>query len=163
MSDRPSSSRGPWWVAPFAVVTYVALVVCAFGFISLLTNLEVIEEVGTNPLVGPIMVVVPTVFLFVMILRESRRVPPRVEVWFALVCGVVAWFLYAFTGGVLEWLGSGDGAHAVILFASTMVRPFALAVGVIAVVTVLAAAAVAANAAGHPPRPRWPWERRDTP
>lgn len=163
MSGGPTPARGPWWVAPFAVVTYVALVVCTFGFISLLTNMDVLDVPGLNPVIGPMMVLVATVYVGGAIVSESRRVPPRVEIWFAVVTGVVAWFLYALTGAVLVWFSSGDGGHAAILFAGTMVRPFAISVGVLAVVVVLAAAAVAANASGHPPRPRWPWERRDTP
>ena len=47
-------------VAVFATVLYAALLVAAFGMISLATNLDVIADRSAGPLVGPTMAGVAT-------------------------------------------------------------------------------------------------------
>lgn len=161
MSDRPDGARGPWWVAPFAAVTYAALVVCAFGFISLLADLDVVADPDAGPLTGPLMVVVATLVVVWAIVRETRRLPLRVSIGTALVAGLLAWFAYGVSGGVFDAIAARDIAGAAVFAASTLVGPFAITAGLLATVIVLCASAVAAASLGHPSRPRWPWERHE--
>lgn len=159
MSERPDGARGPWWVAPFAAVTYVALVVCAFGFISLLADLDVVTDRDAGPLTGPLMVLVATVVVLWAIIRETRGTPSRVSVGTAVVAGLIAWLAYGVSGGVFDAIASGDASGAVTFAVATLVGPFSITVGVIAVVIVLTASAVATSSTGRPSTPRWPWER----
>jgi hypothetical protein len=64
-------NRYPIVLAVFAGITFFALVVCAFGFISLLTNLEVIDEPDAGPLVGPSMVVFALATVLLSLLRRA--------------------------------------------------------------------------------------------
>jgi len=161
MTERPDAARGPWWVAPFAAVTYVALVVCAFGFISLFADLDVVTDPDAGPLTGPLMVVVATIVVVWAIVRETRRVPLRVSIGTAAVAGLLAWFAYGASGGVFDAVATGDLANGAVFAATTLLAPFAVTAGVLAVIIVLAASAVAAASLGHPSRPRWPWERHE--
>lgn len=161
MSQPREDARGPWWVAPFAAVTYVALVVCAFGFISLFADLDVVTDPDAGPLTGPLMIVVATIVVIWAIVRETRRTPLRVSAGTAVVAGLVAWLAYGVSGGVFDAIATRDGSGAVVFAASTLAAPFSITVGVLAAVIVLVAAAVAAASAGHPPTPRWPWERHE--
>lgn len=161
MSEPREDVRGPWWVAPFAAVTYVALVVCAFGFISLFADLDVVTDPDAGPLTGPLMVLVATAVVLWAIIREVRRVPLRVSIGTAVIAGLIAWLAYGLSGGLFDAIATRDGPGAVVFAASTLGAPFSITVGVLAAVIVLVAASVAAAAAGHPPTPRWPWERRE--
>ncbi|MGK9146168.1 hypothetical protein KXS11_00885 [Plantibacter flavus] len=162
MSERPDEGRGPWWVAPFAAVTYVALVVCAFGFISLFADLDVVADPEAGPLTGPLMVVVATIVVAWVIVRETRRLPLRVSIGTALLAGLLAWFGYGVSGGVFAAIAARDLAGAAVFAASTLVAPFSITAGLLAVAVVLGASTVAASSLGHPSRPRWPWERDES-
>ncbi|SKC59153.1 DUF6121 family protein [Okibacterium fritillariae] len=64
-------NRYPVVLAIFAGITFFALVVCAFGFISLFTNLEVIDEPDAGPLVGPSMVAFALAAFLISLLRRA--------------------------------------------------------------------------------------------
>lgn len=158
MTGDADGARGPWWIAPFAAVTYVALVVCAFGFISLLADLDVVTDPDAGPLTGPLMVVVATIVVLWGIIRETRRTPLRVSVGSAVLAGLLAWLAYGVSGGVFDAIASRDGADAAAFAVTTLTGPFSVTVGVLALVIVFAAAAVATSSTGRRPTPRWPWE-----
>ncbi|KQM15891.1 hypothetical protein ASF83_08195 [Plantibacter sp. Leaf171] len=156
--EREHGAPGPWWVAPFAAITYVALVVCAFGFISLLADLDVVTDPDAGPLTGPLMVVVAALVVLWAIIRETRRTPVRVSVGSAVLAGLLAWLAYGVSGGIFDAVASRDGADAAAFAVTTLTGPFSVTVGVLALVIVLAAAAVATSSTGGRPTPRWPWE-----
>lgn len=64
-------NRYPIVLAIFAGITFFALVVCAFGFISLFTDLEVIDEPDAGPLVGPSMVAFALAAVLLSLLRRA--------------------------------------------------------------------------------------------
>ena len=64
-------NRYPIVLAVFAGITFFALVVCAFGFISLFTDLEVIDEPDAGPLVGPSMVAFALAAVLLSLLRRA--------------------------------------------------------------------------------------------
>lgn len=150
-------------VAVFATVLYAALLVAAFGMISLVTNLDVIADRSAGPLVGPTMAGVATVILLIMLLILGVNTPPdkqRVVVGFAVATGIAAYGLFIATGAILVAAGNGD-PFAVLLFAGSMLAsPFALAVGVLAFVVALTYSILLASHYGEHGRPLWPWERR---
>ena len=76
-SPSGEPNRYPIVLAVFAAVTFFALVVCAFGFISLFTNLEVIDEPDAGPLVGPSMVAFALATVLVSLLRRAATLRTR--------------------------------------------------------------------------------------
>ncbi|ONI61396.1 hypothetical protein ALI44B_13310 [Leifsonia sp. ALI-44-B] len=70
-------NRYPIVLAVFAAITFFALVVCAFGFISLFTNLEVIDEPDAGPLVGPSMVAFALATVLISLLRRAATLRAR--------------------------------------------------------------------------------------
>jgi len=151
--------RSAWVVAGFATALYLALVVFAYGFVSLLTDAEVIANPDAGLFVGPAIVGASVVVLLLHLGRVLRR-PERVLAptllaalwtWLAAVAVAVVGYAIA-TGTVLASLLFGLGFG---------VGPFGLVIPACAAfVTWLGLLVAGAQAAGAD-RPRWPWERRD--
>ena len=150
-------------VAVFATVLFAALLVAAFGMVSLVTDLDVIADRSVGTLVGPTMAAAVVLFVLVMLLALGVNTPPekqRVAVGFSLATGAGALVLYVLAGAVLVTAGSGD-AVAGMLFAGAMIgTPFAVTVGVLAFVVALTYSILLASHYGEHGRPLWPWERR---
>lgn len=80
MSTPPGEpARYPIVLAVFAAITFFALVVCAFGFISLFTDLEVIDEPDAGPLVGPSMVAFALATVLISLLRRAASRRPTIR------------------------------------------------------------------------------------
>jgi hypothetical protein len=150
-------------VAVFTTVLFAALLVAAFGMISLVTNRDVIADRSVGPLVGPAMTVAVVLLVLVMLLVLGVNTPPekqRVAVGFALATGVAAFVLYLLVGAFLVTLGSGDAVAGVLFAGALLGSPFAVTVGVLAFVVTLAYSILLASHYGENGRPLWPWERR---
>jgi hypothetical protein len=149
-------------VAIFTTVLFAALLVAAFGMISLATNLDVIADRSVGPLVGPTMTGAVVVLVLILLLVLGVNTPPekqRVAVGYALAAGAAAFVLYLLVGAGLVAIGSD--AVAGILFAGEMLgNPFAVTVGVLAFLVTLAYSILLASHYGENGRPLWPWERR---
>jgi len=150
-------------VAVFATVLYAALLVAAFGLISLATNLDVIADRSAGPLVGPTMAAVSVLLVLLMLVLLGVNTPPdkqRVVVGFAVATGIAAYGLFIATGAILVAAGNGD-PFGVILFAGSMLAsPFSLSVGALAFIVALSYSILLASHYGEHGRPLWPWERR---
>lgn len=154
-----ASRRSAWVVAAFAAALDLALVVCAYGFVSLLTDAEVIASAAAGPLVGPA-AIGASVAALLLHLARALRAPERVlaavllaALWTWLAAVLVAIVGYAMaTGTVLASLIFGLGFG---------VSPFGLLIPACAALVAWLAALVARAQAGGTERPRWPWERRD--
>jgi uncharacterized membrane protein (DUF485 family) len=150
-------------VAVFATVLFAALLVAAFGMVSLVTDLDVIADRSVGTLVGPTMSAAVVLFVFVMMLVLGVNTPPEkqhVAVGFALATGAGGFVLYILTGAVLVTAGSGDLVGA-LLFGGTMLgTPFAVTAGALAFVVTLVYSILLASHYGENGRPLWPWERR---
>lgn len=151
--------RSAWVVAGFAAALDLALVVCAWGFFSLLTDAEVIASAEAGRLVGPAAVgasVAALLLHLARMLRDPSRMAATVLLaalwtWLALV--VVATIGYAFaTGALIGSLVFGLGLG---------IGWFGLLVPVLAALVASLAVLVARGMAAGSERPRWPWERDD--
>ncbi len=146
-------------VAGFAAALYLALVVCVYGFVSLLTGAEVIPSRQAGLFVGPAIVAAAVLALLLhlgYVLRAPGRVPAAVllaALWTWLAAVIVAIIAFAVaTGTVLAALLFGLGFG---------VSWFGLLIPVLAALVAWLATTVAIAQAGGAERPRWPWERTD--
>ncbi|RUQ98870.1 DUF6121 family protein [Labedella endophytica] len=147
--------------AVFAAVLYLALLVCAFGFVSLLADVDVVSREGTGRFVGPAMVATAVVVVLVALVREARRprrTTDRVVRW-PLVIGLGAALGFTGAGVVIVAVESGRWFDGVVFASSTLMSAFPWIAGGLAAVVVVAFGLVTTEATS--PRPRWPWERED--
>lgn len=152
--------RTAWVVAGFAAALHVAVVVCAYGFVSLLADVEVVADPQVGVLVVPVAVGVSALTLLVTLglrLARPERMASTVVLaafvtWAMLVIVAIIGHLMASTGNVLESVAFG------ILFG---IGWFGLLVPVSAAVASVFAVLVARGRDHGMRRPRWPWERDD--
>nr|WP_301182488.1 DUF6121 family protein [Subtercola boreus] len=114
----------------FAAVAFVALIVGAFGFITLFTDTEVIQEPDAGTALGPLMVLAATVLLAVLLFASARSrggIVLRMPVLRSLVIAVSVYLAFVFSGGLLYGLGAGSLISVLIFAAAHAVDPFALA------------------------------------
>lgn len=150
-------------VACFAAGLYLALLVAAFGLLSLATNTEVISDPTVGPLVGPVMtgaaVVMLLVFLIVIGIRvpaERQRVSPAV----AFGVGVACYAVFIGAGGVAGAAGDPSDPFRYFLFAFAQLGSwYSIIVGIAAAVVTLLYQLVLVGRFRQRGRPRWPWER----
>jgi len=148
-------------VACFAATLYLALLVAAFGIISLVTDAEVIVGPSRGLFLGPAMVaatVVAVLLEFVVSARFRPAVTSRVSVVRAISIGLVAYLSYLVAGGVLVAVGTGTVAAAVFV-GQIALTPFAAAVAILATLTTIVSEVAIAYRSRNRDRPRWPWER----
>ncbi|PSL36765.1 hypothetical protein CLV49_0363 [Labedella gwakjiensis] len=148
-------------VAAFATVLYLALVVCAFGFVSLLADVDVVSRGGTGGLVGPAMVATAVIVVLAALVRDARRAggaAGRGAAW-SLLVGLGATVGFVGVGVVLVAVEARRWFDGVLFASSTLMSAFPWIVGVLAAVVAIAFAAVTAGSTGR--RPRWPWEAHD--
>ncbi len=151
--------RGAWVVAAFAAALYLALIVAAYGFVSLLTDIEVIASPDAGRLVGPAIIAASVAALLLYLARALRRpahllgtvLLSALWTWLAAVAVAVVGFAVA-TGTLLESLMFGLGFG---------VGWFGLLIPALAALVASLAVLVARGQAGGLERPRWPWERDD--
>jgi hypothetical protein len=151
-------------VAVFAAGLYLAVVIAAFGVISLLAGVEVVADPRAGELAGPVATAAATAFVIGCLLLIALRVPAsrqRVAPLTALGIGVGAYAAWALFAALAVLLGRGDAVGALILFARLLAGPFAIAVGIAAAIVALLYMLVLASRIGERGRPRWPWERDD--
>jgi hypothetical protein len=151
-------------LAAFAVASYVALVVCAFGFTSLLSDTAVITETDAGPLVGPLMVAAATIVLFIAIILVGIRVDATsriVPLWSTLVVGVAATAAYLLIGALAYSATTTDPVDLVLFFGHQLTTLYTFAVFVLAVIVTLLYLLVLLRQIHGGARPLWPWERDD--
>src|SRR3954447_2430716 len=106
-------------VAFFAAELYAALVVAAFGLISLAAETDVVTDPAVGPLVGPVMVVAATLMLLVFLIVLGTRVPgdrQKVSPGVAFGVGVACYAVFIAAGGVAGAVGRPRGPSPHILF-----------------------------------------------
>ncbi|MGW9630829.1 DUF6121 family protein [Agromyces sp. NPDC055520] len=151
--------RTAWIVAAFAAALDLALVVCAFGFVSLFAGVEVVVDPDAGLFVAPAAIgasVVALLLTLAVTLRRPDRIWPSIilsAVWTWLAFVVVAVVGYALASvsttllaALLFGLGFGIGG-------------FGLLIPALAAVTASFAVLVARGRDAGMARPRWPWER----
>lgn len=125
-------------LAGFAAFLYLALVVCAFGVLSLLLDQDVVPERDAGPILGPVSVAVCVVAVLIAMITLAARPAVHRVVGPSLLTGFVVYLLFLLTGGALYGLGKQEPSEIlgwVLHHASTV---FALATGVLAVAVQIA-------------------------
>lgn len=147
------------FLAVFTAVLFAALIVAAFGYISLLTETDVIGP-GVGVAVGPLAAGASVVVLFVMLLLNGVNTPAeqqRLSPLRALGVAALAYGAFLLVGGMLAGLGE---AVTIAVFIGSMVgSPAAIAIAVIAFVLTLIYQWMLVIRMNERGRPRWPWER----
>ncbi|WP_448810963.1 DUF6121 family protein [Agromyces bauzanensis] len=148
-----------WVVAGFAAALYLAFVVAAYGFVSLLTDAEVIPSADAGRLVGPA-IVGAAVLALLLYLGRALRHPERLlaptllaALWTWLAAIVVAIVGYA--------IATGTVLASLIFGLAFGVGWFGLLIPVFAALVAWLALLVARAESGGAQRPLWPWERHD--
>ncbi|WP_411722333.1 DUF6121 family protein [Mycetocola sp.] len=163
----------PYTLAIFATVLYFALVVCAFGFVSLLTDTDVVPQADAGPLVGPIATgsAVGTVLLYLLGIgrRYERNLheaislsigdPVRLPLGRSVLIGIVSYVVYVLVGGFAYSVVTAEIFSIVLFAAGSALSGFAISVGVLAAAISVAYMLVLGSGGEHPARPLWPWER----
>ena len=157
MDEEPR--RPAWVIAALTSAAYLALVVCAYGFVSLLTDAEVIASPDAGLLVGPAIVAAAVIALLLHLGRALRR-PQRMAgpvllaaLWTWLAAVVVAIVGYA--------LATGTALASVLFGLGFGVGWFGLLIPVLAALVTSFAVLIARGQQAGAERPRWPWERDD--
>ncbi|HSP76614.1 MAG TPA: DUF6121 family protein [Cryobacterium sp.] len=158
-------------VAIFAAVLLAALLVAAFGMISLLADTDVISDPKAGPLVGPLMTAAAVVLTFILMLLLGLRTRPenqRVAVGYSLGTGFAALGIFVLLGAALYAIGTGVPADtaglpgdSVGFAASVLLGPFAVTTGILSFLITLLYSLVLASRMPERGRPKWPWERDD--
>jgi hypothetical protein len=150
-------------VAFFAAGLYLAIVVAAFGLISLLTETDPISDPQIGPLVGPVMVGAATLILLVFLVVLGTRVPAdrqRVSPGVAFGVAVACYAVYIGAGGVAGAAGDPSQPFHYFLFAFAQLGSwYSIAVGIAAFVVTLLFQLVLVGRFRQRGRPRWPWEQ----
>lgn len=142
---QPSSSRPPrsfsraLLVAGMVTVLFGALLVAVDGFLSLLTDRDVISQPDAGPLVGPVMAVVGLAVVFVSVLDGLR--PPagriRIPVARAIGTGLIVYLLGPMAGATVYVFGQQQLMSWLVFFGGYLTSPFVIASAVLAAFTVL--------------------------
>jgi hypothetical protein len=147
MSPPPQSPPPNRYLIPvLATVFYGALVIAAFGFLSLFLGRDVIAEPDAGTLLGPTMVAGAAAVTFTALLRvDGRRAP-----WgLALAAMASTFIVMVVVGAVLYAWGRGELVWLVIYAARQSISPFVLVAAVLAGLTVVSLWAVSSRADGQ--------------
>ncbi|MBF4461579.1 MULTISPECIES: DUF6121 family protein [unclassified Rathayibacter] len=145
-------------LAGFAAFLYLALVVCAFGVLSLLLDQDVVPERDAGPLLGPVSVGICVVaVLLAMITRAARPAVTRVLAP-SLATGLVVFLLFLFSGAAVYALGRGEPAAILGWVLAHAPTPFAIAVGILAAVVQAVFLLLLARRDAGGRSPHWGWE-----
>lgn len=158
-SDRERQSRRhAAQIALACGILYLALVVAAFGLLSLATNTEVVAERQIGDLVGPSMAASSVVVVTgLLLLRRPRANDVGLDWGYSLLVGVAAALSYvaaAFIFGISDQ-GVTEGVHFGWL---TLLGGYDVLLGVLGFSVALLYSFIIARRYDERGRPRWTWE-----
>jgi hypothetical protein len=130
-----------------ATVLYLACLICAWGFISLLTETDVVTE-PVGPLIGPIMAGLASVLVLFCTLFTLRNARAVLSWTGALIAGVSVYLLPALVAAVIVALGRVDFAAGLLFFAARVTAPYVPIAALIAAAIVLVAPLVSSGRRG---------------
>jgi Family of unknown function (DUF6121) len=135
-----------------AAVLYGALLVCAYGFISLFSGRDVIRQSDVGPLVGPVMVFVACALVLVSALLSlrPRGGPLRLPWARAITTGLAVYLLGPLAGAVIVTFDRGDVFSALLFFADNVTGPFVVASAIVAIPVLLVTPLLAGNVKRSP-------------
>ena len=130
--------------AVLSTVLFLALLVCAWGFTSLITNRDIIDE-KVGPLIGPVIAGVACVLVFAAMMVQLRNG----RGWLVpLVTAAAVYLLPSLVASTIVALDRVDAAAGLLFFAARVTGPFIPAGAIIA--GILVALAPAVTRAGAP-------------
>jgi hypothetical protein len=145
-------------LAGFAAFLYLALVVCAFGVLSLLLDQDVVPERDAGPLLGPVSVAVCVVAVLVAMVTLAARPAVHRVLGPSLLTGVVVYLLFLLTGGALYGLGRQEPGEILGWILDHAPTVFAIATGVLAAAVQLVFLLLLARRDAGGRSPQWGWE-----
>ncbi|MDQ1205638.1 hypothetical protein [Microbacterium sp. SORGH_AS_0862] len=155
--DAPRTPPVPPAVAiALTLAGFFALVIAAFGMVSLLADVEVVPVAGVGQapgIVGVLLACGVYAAGTALVLRPGNPAYTG-----ALFIAVAVWFVYSLSAGVVGAVASEDVAVGLSLMARLLTGWQGGVVGIAAAVAAWCAIALVRTRAG---RPRWPWEGRD--
>jgi hypothetical protein len=157
--DTGAAARNRWVVAAFAAALDLALVVCAYGFVSLFTGVEVVVDPEAGRFVGPA-AIGASVIALLLTLAVTLRHPDRI--WSSVILSAVWTWLAFVVVSVIGYALASEGSTllAALLFGLGFgIGWFGLLVPALAGLTASLAVLVARGRDAGMERPKWPWER----
>ena len=154
-----TNSSSAWTVAGFAAALDLALVVAAFGLVSLFADAEPIADPAAGRLVGPITIGVAVLALLVLLgFALTRGMRPWSIAGLAILVGWAA----GVAGATVAYAVSTGTLLAALIFAlSFMTVGFGVIIVIAGAIVALLADVTFRAQQGGVDRPRWPWERDD--
>lgn len=167
-SDHTDPRLVPLALTAFATGLYLALLVATFGLVSLISDTDVIDVDGASLLLGPAMsasaVIIVAVRLAGVAVRHVHDLEHgfstmRVPLAAGAITAICAALAYAVIGGMLRAAATGQVVEVFLFAGHELLRPYALAAGVIAFLVHFLFALVLATGGERRRRPLWPWEK----
>ncbi|MBX3091869.1 MAG: hypothetical protein KF801_05100 [Cryobacterium sp.] len=126
-------------VALMATVLYGAVLVALDGFLTLLTNRDVVAERDAGPLVGPAMAVTALAVVFVSVVGGLRPAsgPRRIPVGRSLATAFIVYLLGPVAGSIVYVSGQEHLASGVLFFGRYLASPFVICSAVLAGLVIL--------------------------
>lgn len=116
-----------------ATVLYLSCVVCAFGFISLATDTDVIDEPDVGPLIGPVMVGVACTLVLVAVLFELRALRDGRPRWLrGVVTGLAVYVVPPLVAAGVVAFDRVDAAAGLLFLAARLAGPYVPAAAILA-------------------------------
>jgi hypothetical protein len=154
-----TNSTSAWTVAGFAAALQLALIVAAFGLVSLFADVEPISDPAAGRLVGPITV---GVSVFALLLLLGGALTRGIRPWSAAGLALVVTWAAGVVGAAIAYaVSTGTLLAAAIFAASFMTFGFGVIIPITGALVALLAAVTVRAERGGVDRPRWPWERDD--
>jgi hypothetical protein len=130
--------------AVLSTVLYLACLICAWGFISLLGNTDVIAD-PVGPLVGPVIAGTASVLLLLGVLAELHAGRPGLPWIGAIVTGLVVYLGAPLAGAIVVAFGRGDPVAGLLFFAARATGPYVPAAAILAFAVALLVPLVTAS------------------
>jgi len=143
----------------FATALFVALVVAGWGFVSLLTETDVVADRGVGPIVMPVSIGVSAIAVFVALgaprwsTMTTRGAGALLGSSAVLAFGAVAVHLAVL--GILQFVATGRLTSLLLVIAAQAPTLYTLVVVGAAFVSALGLGLLAAGGGGA----SWPWEK----
>ncbi|GAA3774658.1 hypothetical protein GCM10022240_28060 [Microbacterium kribbense] len=160
-APTPNASGGsvrPGIALVFATILFGALVIGGLGVITLITNEDIIAVPDYGSLAAAAGVFLAGVAFAVSLWSSVRR--PSPSYWGALRTAAVCFLVYVVVVGIGGLVPTGDFIVAIAVAGRLITAGFAPLVAGAALVSAWGGIALVRTRAG---RPRWPWERDDSP
>lgn len=145
-------------LAGFAAFLYLALVVCAFGVLSLLLDEDVVPERDAGPLLGPVSVGVCVLAVLIALITLAARPAVTRVVGPSIVTGVAVYLLFLLVGGAIYGLGRQDAGEILGYALDHAPTVFALSTGVLAAGVQIVFLLLLARRDAGGATPHWGWE-----